>query len=151
MYSYNEVELRTRNITACDQEMITFSGESKKYIVKGCSISIHMSCDWKAFKSSESNANDKKKKVSYRIWELETTKKQAVAGAPLPWGTIAWQINANFFYSLKSVSMRLGISGYVCKNKSQAFKIPTRTEVDNIDVLICMWCPIQTMPDAPQM
>ena len=33
MYSYNEVELRTRNITACDQEMIIFFGESKKYIL----------------------------------------------------------------------------------------------------------------------
>lgn len=32
MYSYNEVELRTRNITACDQERITFSGESKKKV-----------------------------------------------------------------------------------------------------------------------
>ena len=33
MYSYNEVELRTRNITACDQEIITFPSESKKYIL----------------------------------------------------------------------------------------------------------------------
>lgn len=33
MYSYNEVELRTRNVTVCDQEMITFYGESKKNIL----------------------------------------------------------------------------------------------------------------------
>lgn len=65
MYSYNEVELRTRNITACDQEMITFFWRIKKKIVEGCSISIHMSCDRKAFKSSESNDNGKKKKSEF--------------------------------------------------------------------------------------
>lgn len=34
MCSYNEVEVRTRNITACDQEMITFPGQSKKILLK---------------------------------------------------------------------------------------------------------------------
>lgn len=62
MYSYNEVERRTRNISACDQEMITFLVNQKIYIIEGCSISIRMAYDRKAFKSSKSNDNSKKKK-----------------------------------------------------------------------------------------
>lgn len=61
MCSYNEVEVRTRNITACDQEMITFPGQAKKNIVEGSSISIHRDCDRRALKSSKSN--DKIKQV----------------------------------------------------------------------------------------
>lgn len=45
MYSYNEVELRTRNVTVCDQETIIFFGESKKNIVEGSPISIYAACD----------------------------------------------------------------------------------------------------------
>lgn len=59
MYSYNEVELSTRNITACDQETITFLLNQKKNTVGGCPISVHMACDRKAFKSS--NRSKKKK------------------------------------------------------------------------------------------
>lgn len=98
MYSYNEVELRTRNITACDQEMFTFLvNHIQKNIVEGCSFSIHMACDRKAFKSSKSNDNSKKK-VGFKILELETTKEQAITRALLSWRTIAWQINAIFFF-----------------------------------------------------
>lgn len=84
MCSYNEVELRTRNITACDQEMVTFSGESKKNIVEGCSISAHMTWIEKLL-SHLNQTTIVKKKVGYRILELETTKEQAVARALFPW------------------------------------------------------------------
>ena len=42
MYSYNEVELRTRNITACDQEIITFPSESKKYILLKVLLEVYI-------------------------------------------------------------------------------------------------------------
>lgn len=38
-----------------------------------------------------------KKKVGFKILELETTKEQAVTRAPLPYGIIARQINEIFF------------------------------------------------------
>lgn len=57
-----------------------------------------------------------KKKVGFKILELETTKEQAITRALLSWGTIAWQINAIFFFRSKTNWYVTRYLRYVCKN-----------------------------------
>lgn len=68
MYSYNEVELRTRNVTACDQERITFSGESKKKkIVLKVVLLVYICLVMEKLLSHLNQMTIVKKKVSSRI------------------------------------------------------------------------------------
>lgn len=83
MYSYNEVERRTRNITACDQEMITFLVNQKNILLKVVLL-VYI---WLMIEKLLSHLNQmtiEQKKVGFKILELETTKEQAVTRAPLP-------------------------------------------------------------------
>lgn len=83
MYSYNEVERRTRNITACDQEMITFLVNQKNILLKVVLL-VYI---WLMIEKLLSHLNQMtivQKKVGFKILELETTKEQAVTRAPLP-------------------------------------------------------------------
>lgn len=93
MYSYNEVEPSTRNIIACDQEMITFLLNQKKILLKVVLL-VYI---WVVIEKLLSHLiRVKKKKVGFKTLELEATKEQAVTRALLPWGTTVCQINAIF-------------------------------------------------------
>lgn len=75
MYSYNEVELSTRNITAYDQETITFLLNQKKKILLKVVLLVYI---WLVIEKLLSHLTrvKKKKKVGFKTLELETTKEQ---------------------------------------------------------------------------
>lgn len=106
MYSYNEVELTTGNITACDQEMVTFLLNEKRMLLKA--ILLVMVFHTKPFESSKSNDNNKKK-VGFKLGEFGTAEECALTAALLPWEKWPGRKMQLFFYRPK-------ISWYVTRH-----------------------------------